>query len=78
MRSLPVAALAGALLALGCFTPVTDPNYWDISRGEFQRFLADSDACEYEATPRLQPELPQEVNPDAYRRCMEGHGWRRR
>lgn len=67
-----------ALLALGCFTTPTDPNYWQISDGQLQRFIGDSDACEYEATPQLQPELPDEVDPEVYRRCMEGHGWRKR
>ena len=78
MRSRHVAAVAGTLLVLGCFTRVTDASHWQIPDGEFDRFLADSDACEYQATPQLQPELPQQVDPETYRRCMQGMGWRRR
>lgn len=73
-----VTLLAISSLVMACFTSVMDPNHWELGDREFQEFLSDSDACRYEATPQLQPELPDEPDEGIYRSCMESAGWTQR
>ena len=73
------APLAIVFLVTGCFTAVTDPNYWNISSGQFSQFLTESDLCTEQASYPLQPEMENApLDDDAYRSCMLGFGWTER